>query len=79
MVWLAAAGFVVAAGAAAWPYLPKPAQSAGISPSDRAGWVNRLFVLVGQAEASGEAAVASAARALIAALVAEKELPRKAR
>lgn len=79
MIWLAAVGFVVAAGAAAWPYLPKPVQSAGLSPADRAGWVNRLFVLAGQAEATGEAAVAASARALIAALVAEKELPRKGR
>jgi hypothetical protein len=41
--------------------------------------VNRLFVLAEQAEEAGEVAVASAARSLIAALVAEKELPKKAR
>jgi hypothetical protein len=41
--------------------------------------VNRLFVLAVQAEEAGETPVATAARALIAALVAEKELPKKAR
>jgi hypothetical protein len=75
---IAAAAFAVAAGASALPYLTA-ARSPGVSPVDRAGWVNRLFVLAGQAEEAGEVAVAAAARALIAALVAEKELPKKAR
>ena len=78
MLALAVSGFVAAAAAVAWPYLPA-ARPGGVSPSGRAGWVNRLFVLAGEAEASGEAAIASAARALIAAIVAEKELPKKAR
>lgn len=75
---IAAAAFAVAAGASALPYLTA-ARSPGVSPVDRAGWVNRLFVLAEQAEEAGEVAVASAARSLIAALVAEKELPKKAR
>jgi hypothetical protein len=75
---VAAVAFAVAAGAAAFPHLTA-ARSPGVSPSDRAGWVNRLFVLAVQAEEAGETPVATAARALIAALVAEKELPKKAR
>jgi len=78
MYLLAAVAFAVAAGASALPYLTA-ARSPGVSPADRAGWVNRLFVLAGQAEEAGEGAVAAAARSLIAALVAEKELPKKAR
>lgn len=83
---IAAAAFAVAAGASALPYLTaarspgvSPEVSSGVAPADRAGWVNRLFVLAGQADEAGEAAVAAAARSLIAALVAEKELPKKAR
>lgn len=78
MMALAIAGLLAAAAAAAWPYLPRPAQ-AGVSLSGRACWVNRLFTLVGEAEAADEPAVEAAARALIAALVAEKELPKKGR
>lgn len=72
-------GFLAAAAAALTPYLPKPAPSEGVTPADRAGWVNRLFVLAAQADGTGEPAIAAAARSLIAALVAEKELPRKGR
>jgi hypothetical protein len=76
---VAVAAFAVAGGALALPYLPSTARSPGVSPADRAGWVNRLFGLAGQADEAGDVAVASAARALIAALVAEKELPKKGR
>jgi hypothetical protein len=75
---IAAIGFLVAAAATALPYL-RASAPAGVSPSGRAGWVNRLFVLACQADESGEPAVAAAARALISALVAEKELPKKGR
>lgn len=75
---LAAAAFAVSAGAVAIPLLTAR-RDGGVSPADRALWVNRLFVLAGRAESGGEVAVASAARALIAALVAEKELPKKGR
>lgn len=64
--------------AAAWPYLPS-ARPGGLPASGRAGWVNRLFTLAAEADAAGEVAVSAAARALIAALVAEKELPKKTR
>jgi hypothetical protein len=76
---VSAVGFLAAAAAAVLPYLPKPAPADGVSPGDRAGWVNRLFVLAAQADSTGEPAIAAAARSLIAALVAEKELPRKGR
>jgi hypothetical protein len=76
---LAAAAFAVAAVAAALPLLASGGKVVGVSPADRATWVNRLFGLAGKADASGEAAIAAAARALIAALVSEKELPKKAR
>jgi len=80
MLALAISGALVACVAAAWPYLHLPAvRPGGVSLPGRAGWVNRLFVLVGEAEEAGEVAVAAAARTLIAALVAEKELPKKAR
>jgi len=80
MLALAIAGVLAACVAAAWPYLHLPSsRPGGVSLPGRAGWVNRLFVLVGEAEEAGEVAVAAAARTLIAALVAEKELPKKAR
>lgn len=68
---LAIAGAAVAAAvvAAAWPYVSKLIIRASLSPSDRAGWVNRLFILVGVAEEAGEPQVAEAARQLIATLV----------
>lgn len=75
---LAFVAFTVAAGSAALPYLSS-ARSPGVSPADRAGWVNRLFGLAEQADKAGDAAVAAASRALIAALVSEKELPKKGR
>jgi len=78
MLVLAVVGFVAAAAAVAWPYL-SAARPGGVSLPGRAVWVNRLFVLVGEAEEAGEVAVAASARALIAALVAEKELPKKAK
>lgn len=83
---VAVVGFAVAAGAALWPYLPKrlpsvlpsPAQpETGLAPTSRAKWVNDLFVLAGQADKANEVAIASAARALIAALVAEREPPKQ--
>lgn len=78
--WVSVAGFLAAAAAAVLPYIPKPSPVVpGLSPSSRADWVNRLFALASQADAAGEASVASAARTLIAALVAEKELPSKKR
>lgn len=72
VVVLSGVGFLAAALAVAWPYLPaapKPASSA----VNRADWVNRLFVLVEQSDASGSEAVSAAARSLIAALVDEKK------
>lgn len=78
MMALAIVGLAAAGAAAAWPYL-SAARPGGVSLPGRAGWVNRLFVLVGEAEEAGEVAVAASARALIAALVAEKELPKKAK
>lgn len=78
--WVSVAGFVAAAAAAVLPYLPKPSPSAAVlSSATRADWVNRLFALAAQADAAGEVAVASSARTLIAALVAEKELPKRSR
>lgn len=65
---LGLAGLAVAAGAAVLPFLPKPAAKS----FGRADWVNRLFVLAGQADAAGSEEVAAAARSLISALVAEK-------
>lgn len=66
---LGLAGLAVAAGAAVLPFLPKPAAKSSFG---RADWVNRLFVLAGQADAAGSEEVAAAARSLISALVAEK-------
>lgn len=78
--WVSVFGFVAAAAAAVMPYLPKPSPAVtGLSSSARADWVNRLFSLASQADAAGEASVAAAARTLIAALVAEKELPKRSR
>jgi hypothetical protein len=71
--------FAAVAVAAAWPYLPQMARSAGISAAERAGWVNRLFSLASQADAEGEAQIASAARALIAALVSQQEAVKRGR
>lgn len=76
MLALAIVGLAAAAVAAAWPYLPT-ARPDGVSLPGRAGWVNRLFVLAGEAEAAGEPDVAAAARSLIATLVAEKDPPKE--
>ena len=73
---IAAIAAAAAAGAAVWPYIPK-ARSSGISASDRAGWVNRLFSLAASADECGEAQVAAAARALIASLVSQQEASKK--
>lgn len=73
---VAAIAATAAAGAAAWPYIPK-ARAAGISASDRAGWVNRLFSLAASADEAGESQVAAAARALIAALVNQQEATKR--
>jgi len=69
---IAVVAFLAVACAIAWPHLHW-ARSAGISASDRAGWVNRLFVLAALADAEGQAEVAAAARALIAALVGNEQ------
>jgi len=70
-------GLVVAGAAAAWPALTKiklPSQPATTSDSyDRAMWVNNLFELAAVADSKSKADVATAARALIAALVSDKE------
>lgn len=63
--------FAAVALAAAWPYIVRhrPAADSGLSASAKASWVNQLFALADTADADGLADVASAARALIAALV----------
>jgi hypothetical protein len=66
---VAAVALLASGVAAAYPYLPKFSRPSGISPSRRAWWVNRLFALAADAEASGEQPVAAAARALMDALV----------
>jgi hypothetical protein len=76
MSTVALVGFAVAGLAAAYPYL---ARKVGTSlPADtipdRAGWVNRLFVLAATADAAKEQDVSDAARVLIAALVAPKRV-----
>lgn len=74
---------LVALGAAgvafAWPYVPSTPSQPGLSSRTRADWVNRLFGLAADAEAASEPAVAAASRALIAALVAEREPAKKGR
>lgn len=69
---------LAAAVAGVWPYLPKFGGSP-LSASDRAAWVNRLFLLVESAEQAGEGHVAVNARALISSLVVPQEAPKKAR
>lgn len=68
---------LAAAGAAVWPYLPAFRQSPPLSPSCRAAWVNRLFLLVAAADEAGEGHVASNARALISSLVVPQEAAKK--
>lgn len=65
--------------ALAWPYVPSIPGKAGLSARVRADWVNRLFGLAADAESAAEPAVAAASRALIAALVAEREPAKKGR
>jgi|GEM_PF-6255927 hypothetical protein len=74
---VAYAAFGIAAVVACWPMLSaawvrwRPvAAAAGV---DRADWVNRLFGLAAAADEAGEPVVASAARALITALVTPQE------
>jgi len=74
--WVAIVGGVAAAAALVWPYIPK-LRAPSLSPSDRAGWVNRLFSLAASADKAGEAQVAAAARALIAALVQQQDAVKK--
>jgi hypothetical protein len=74
--WVAVVGGVSAAAALAWPYIPK-LRAPSLSPSDRAGWVTRLFSLAASADEAGEAQVASSARALIAALVHQPDVSKK--
>lgn len=68
------AALVVGGTAAAWPYLLSLSRrQAGLSASDRAAWVNRLFALT---ESSDDASVTNAAKSLISALVAGND-PKK--
>lgn len=73
---LAVVGFVLAGLALAWPHIPKARLGGTALPADpipdRAGWVNRLFVLASQADAAKSKDVSDAARVLISALVAPK-------
>ena len=67
---LVVAGLAASGIAFALPYLPKrAAEAAPVPASVRSWWVNRLFALASQADASGERQLAAAARALIDALV----------
>lgn len=75
-VAIAVVGFVVAIAAALLPSIAKAVPKVA-GADDRADWVNRLFVLASQADESGREEVASAARALISALVAEKPQAKK--
>lgn len=79
MLYLVAfAAALAALAAAVWPYIPKPGAS-GISASDRAGWVNRLFALAAAADEAGEVQIASSARSLITALVTRHEVAKRVR
>lgn len=69
----------VAVVAVAWPYIPRLRSAQGLSASDRASWVNRLFALVSVAEESGETQVAEAARQLIATLVHQQPSGKRGR
>lgn len=71
---LSGVGFLAAALAVLWPYLPAVPVAKASGALDRADWVNRLFILVEQSDASGNEAVAKAARSLIAALVDGKKV-----
>lgn len=66
-----------AAAALAWPYIRLSSGSAALSAADKAGWVNRLFVLAEAADIAGDPAVADQARALIAALVDQPAVAKK--
>jgi hypothetical protein len=52
---------------------PSSGRKSSLSPSDRAGWVNRLFSLASASDEAGESQVAAQARALIDALVNRQE------
>ena len=75
--WVALVGGVAAAAALVWPYIPAFKQSPPLSAPCRAAWVNRLFSLAASADEAGEAQVAAAARALIAALVQQQDAVKK--
>lgn len=70
---------IAAAVAAVWPYIPAVKVSAGLTPSERAAWVNRLFLLVEAAEKAGEEQVVANGRALISSLVVPQDTSTKAR
>jgi hypothetical protein len=55
------------------PSAPVPEFTKPAPAYDRAGWINDLCVLTTTADAIGQADVATAARSLMAALVAVKE------
>ncbi len=74
---VAIAAGLAAVCAAVWPYLPALRQSPPLSAPCRAAWVNRLFSLAASADEAGEAQVAAAARALIAALVQQQDAVKK--
>lgn len=74
MTWIVVgvAALALAALAAFLPQSFAPA-SGPMTSSARAAWVARLLGLAEQAEKSGDADVASAARALVSAIVAKKK------
>lgn len=78
-LYIAIGSAAAALAAAAWPYVSKLVLSPSLSPSERAGWVNRLFALVGVAEEAGEPQVAEAARQLIATLVHPQPTSRRSK
>lgn len=76
-------GLVLAAAAALWPLALSFAggraqpESGDIPPAKRAEWVNRLFALAAEADAAGEAGVASASRSLITALISHQDASKR--
>lgn len=66
---LVASGLAVAAIAFAAPYLRQHSSPASISPASKAWWAKRLFALAAEADASGDAQTAAAARSLLDALI----------
>jgi hypothetical protein len=70
---LSLSGIAVGAIAAAWPYLHVRTGAGPLAASERAQWVSRLFALAEKSDSQKDEAVSSAARALIAALVARQQ------